>query len=204
MKNSILIFILGFFTTFAFGQKILTYDEYLANKDRGEVMAANVEGKDTMLLVYVAPITIFPKRKFKSKRERRRYTRLVRKVKKVYPYSVIIQNVFAETELALDTITDKRQRRKMLKTKEKALKEEFEDVIRNMTFSEGRVLIKLVDRQTGKTSYQLVKQLKGNLSAVLWQSVARVFSTSPKYEYDKDGDDKWIEEIVARIENGTL
>jgi len=73
-----------------------------------------------------------------------------------------------------------------------------------MTFSEGRILIKLVDRQTGKTSYELVQQLRGNLSAVLWQSVARVFSTSLKYEYDKDGDDKWIEEIVARIENGTL
>ena len=81
---------------------------------------------------------------------------------------------------------------------------EREDDIRDMTYSQGRILIKLVDRETSHTSYQLVKHFKGNLSAFFWQGIAKIFQTNLKYEYDPDGTDKWIEEIVARIENGQL
>ena len=90
LQSIIIICLLIFSVQFSFAQKILSYDEYLADKERGKVVAADVDGADTSLLVYVRPITIFPKRKFKNKRERRRYSRLVRKVKKVcveFPYN---------------------------------------------------------------------------------------------------------------------
>ncbi|MCF6185115.1 MAG: DUF4294 domain-containing protein [Bacteroidales bacterium] len=97
-----------------------------------------------------------------------------------------------------------RERRNYINEKEKELKKEFEGDIRNMTYSQGRILIKLVDRQTGNTTYQIVKHFKGGVSAFFWQGIARIFQTNLKYEYDPDGTDKWIEEIVVRIENGQL
>ena len=173
-------------------------------RKKGQIVAIEIEGKDTAFHVQLRQVTIFPERKFKSKKEKKRYTRMIRYVKKVYPYSLIISNIYKETAIALDTIETKSEKRKYLKRKEKELKSEFEDVIRSMTYTQGRILIKLVDRQTGHTSYEVIKQLKGSVSAILWQSIARIFSTNLKYEFDAKGDDKWIEEIVAKIENGQL
>lgn len=73
-----------------------------------------------------------------------------------------------------------------------------------MTYTQGRILIKLVDRETSHTSYELVKHFKGGVAAFFWQGVAKMFHTNLKYQYDPDGTDKWIEEIVAKIENGQL
>jgi len=159
---------------------------------------------DTSLHMKIKPVIIYPKRTFKNKRQRRKYNRLVRNVKKVYPYSIIIKNIFIETEFVLDNMENNRERKKYLKAKEKELKRKFEGVIRNMTYSQGRVLIKLVDRETSHTSYELVKHFKGRITAFFWQGIAKIFQTNLKYEYDPDGTDKWIEEIVSRIENGQL
>jgi hypothetical protein len=128
----------------------------------------------------------------------------VRYVKKVYPYALTINNIFKETEFVLAQMDNEREKKLYIKTKEKELKKEFEGSIREMTYTQGRILIKLVDRETGHTSYELVQHFKGNISAIFWQSIARVFSTNLKYEYDAQGDDKWIEEIVTKIESGTL
>lgn len=174
-------------------------------KEGGAIVEQKIsEDGDTSFLYNMKPIIIFPERVFKNKRQRRKYNRLVRNVKKVYPYSIIIKNIFVETEFVLQNMKKNRKRKKYLKNKEKELKRKFEGVIRNMTYSQGRILIKLVDRETSHTSYELVKHFKGSVSAFFWQGVAKLFQTNLKYEYDPDGTDKWIEEIVARIENGQL
>jgi hypothetical protein len=162
------------------------------------------ENGDTLLFYKMRPVIIYPPRKFKNKRERRKYTRMVRYVKKVYPYSIIIKNIFVESEFVLRNMDNEREKKLYIKQKEKELKKEFEDDIRNMTYSQGRILIKLVDRETSHTTYELVKHFKGGVSAFFWQGVAKVFQTDLKYEYDPEGTDKWIEEIVALIENGQL
>ena len=159
---------------------------------------------DTVPHRYIHEIIIFPPRVFKNKRQYRRYTRLVRYVKKVYPYSQIIKNMLIEIEYALDSIPTEKGKKAYVKRKEKALKNEFEGQLRKLTFTQGRILIKLIDRETGETTYELVKKLKGSLSAFFWQSVAVIFSSSLKYEYDAKGDDRMIEEIVVQIENGLL
>ncbi len=184
----------------------VTVQEYLDNRDvlKGKILMATVEDGDTNLYIKVKPIMIFPPRKFASKKQQQKYNKLVRKVKKMYPYAMEVKKVFNETELVLMTIDDKRQKKKYLDKKEDELKENFEDDIRNMTFSEGRILIKLIDRETGHTSYELIQHFKGNISAMLWQSVAKIFSTDLKYDFDSEGEDAWIEEIVAKIENGLL
>jgi hypothetical protein len=122
----------------------------------------------------------------------------------MYPYAQEVKQVYNETELVLMTMDNRKDQKRYLDKKEKELQANFEDDIRNMTFSEGKVLIKLIDRETGQTSYELIKHFKGNISAVLWQSVARVFSTDLKYDFDAKGEDAWIEEIVSKIENGLL
>jgi hypothetical protein len=73
-----------------------------------------------------------------------------------------------------------------------------------MTVSEGVILVKLIDRQTGETGYELLRQLKGKFSAFMWQSIARVFGQNLKDDYDGSGEDVWIENIVALIEDGTI
>lgn len=200
------IFLLFAVSLSAQNHQTVTAREYIENREflRGKVLMAQVEDGDTNLFIKIRPIKIFPPRKFKNKREKRKYNRLARKVKKVYPYAQKVKKIFNETELVLMTMDNKREKKKYLKKKEKELKKEFEDDIRNMTFSEGRILIKLIDRETGRTSYELIRHFKGNVSAMFWQSIARIFSTDLKYNYNAKGEDEWIEEIVAKIENGLM
>lgn len=159
---------------------------------------------DTVPHICLRTVTILPPLQFKNQREAKQYTRLVRYVKKVYPYSQIIKKKLIEIDNELAKLDNDRQRKKYIKKAEKELREEFEGELRELTFSQGRILIKLVDRETGETSYELVKELKGSVSAFFWQSVAVLFQSSLKYEYDADGTDWMIEDIVIRIENGTL
>ncbi len=159
---------------------------------------------DTLPLIYLREITIFPPRVFKNKREAIHYTKLVRKIKKVLPYAKLAKLKIMLIESELKKIPTEQGRKEYIKIAEKKLREDFEDEIKNLTISEGRILIKLIDRETGKTSYELIKQLKGSFNAFLYQQIARLFGENLKEEYDPKGDDKYIEEIVVRIENGEL
>lgn len=149
-------------------------------------------------------IVIFPERKFKNKRQKRRYDKLTFNVKKVYPYAVIIGNYYREIEQDLCHIPNKRDQKKYVKSKEKELRGEFEETLVNLTITQGRLLIKLVDRQTDHTTFEVVDQFKGDMNAYFWQSVARLFGSNLKSEYDGNEEDKMIEEIIAKIENGQI
>ena len=203
----ILIITFSLISSFLFSQKKMNAIEMLdkLKKEGGGIVEIRIdETGDTTFHTSMRPVIIYPRRYFKSKRQRIRYNRLVRNVKKAYPYSLIIKDIFVESEFVLRNMENNKDRKRYIKEKERELKKEFEDDIRDMTYSQGRILIKLVDRETSHTSYQLVKHFKGNLSAFFWQGIAKIFQTNLKYEYDPDGTDKWIEEIVARIENGQL
>jgi len=203
----LIFFILLFFNLQLFAQKKMNAIEMLEKvKTEGGAIALQRidENGDTSLHVRIRPIIIYPKRTFRNKRQKKRYYRLVRNIKKVYPYSIIIKNIFVESEFVLHNMENNRERRKYINKKEKELKRKFEGTIRNMTYSQGRILIKLVDRETQHTTYELVKHFKGGIAAFFWQGIAKIFETDLKYEYDPDGTDKWIEEIVSRIENGQL
>lgn len=159
---------------------------------------------DTVVHIYLREIIIFPPHVFKNAREYRRYSRLVRYIKKVYPYSQLVKAKYEEIEEHLDSLPTNRAKKVYIKQKEKELREEFEGELRKLTFTQGRILIKLVDRETGETTYELVEELKGRMSAFFWQSIARLFGSNLKAEYDPKGADRMIEEIVVRIENGQL
>jgi hypothetical protein len=172
-------------------------------KDGFIVRGLVVDG-DTVPHVIFKEIIVLPPFVFKSRRQAVRYNRLVRYVKKVYPYSQIVKKTIYEAEAHLSTIDNNRDRRKYIKEKEKEMKDQFEGDVRNMTVTQGIILIKLIDRETGDTTYELIKELKGSINAFFWQSIARLFGSNLKLEYDAAGDDRMIEDIVVRIENGLL
>ena len=140
----------------------------------------------------------------KARREAMRYDRMVRNVLKVYPYARVSAELLQEYEQDLSTIHNGRDQDLYVKLAEAELRAEFEGELKDLTVSQGRVLIKLVDRETGHTSYELVKELRGNFQAFIWQGLARLFGNDLKDEYDPFGDEAMIEAIVQRIERGEL
>ncbi len=162
-----------------------------------------IEG-DTMPHVLIEEIKIVPAWRFKNKRQQRRYSRLMINIKKTLPYARLAKKRLNDISLALDTIYGEETRKVFVKQSERALFNEFEKPLKKLTFSQGRMLIKLIDRETGETSYKLIKDLKGGFSAFMWQSVARIFGSNLKSEYDGAGDDAMIEHIILMIDNGML
>ncbi|MCQ2203617.1 MAG: DUF4294 domain-containing protein [Bacteroidales bacterium] len=157
---------------------------------------------DTIPHIRLGEINCWGNLRFKSKRARERYTRLVHNVRKTLPYARIAAQRITEIEDSLSKLPTKKLKEQYIKESEKKLFAEFEKPLKHLTISQGRILIKLIDRETGNTSYQLIKSLKGSFSAFLWQGVARLFGSSLKSEYDAEGDDKAIEYIVNAIDNG--
>ncbi len=173
-------------------------------KKGGYIVPGKIIDGDTIMHVYIKEVIVLPPYKFKSRRHKRRYTRLVRYVKKVYPYSKIIQKKIFEINKHIIDFETKREKKRYVKSKERELKKEFEGQLRKLTYTQGRILIKLVDRETGTTTYEVVKGFKGSLTAFFWQSIALMFGSNLKAEYDPNGDDAMIEDIIIRIENGEL
>lgn len=163
----------------------------------------NVNG---MMVPYVVmdDIYVFPPRKFKNNRQRRIYGRLVNNVKLVYPYAKEAKNRMDEMEAHLATLQTEKERQTYIDQVEKKLFDDFEDDVRGLTITQGRILIKLIDRETGNTSYNILKNYKGSFTAFFWQSIARVFGTNLKEEYDRYGEDQMIEEIVLMIQYGYI
>lgn len=168
------------------------------------VMMGIIEDGDTLIHKNIPEIIIFPEREFKNARHERRYNRYVSKVKKVYPYARMAGEMLQEYEPKYVALDDDRERRKMMKDLEQQLLDEYKDDLKKMTISEGRILLKLIDRETQKTSYTLIKDFRGGVPAVFWQGIARLFGSDLKAEYDPEGEDKALEQIVTLIEVGYL
>jgi hypothetical protein len=109
-----------------------------------------------------------------------------------------------EMEREFLKLETEKERKKYIKTVEKQLMDEFGNELKKLTSTQGRILLKLIDRETGNTSYVLLKELRGTVSAVFWQAIARLFGSDLKSRYDPSGDDYLIERVVRMIETGQL
>ena len=137
-------------------------------------------------------------------RKLREYTLLELKVKKVYPIAKVAAIKLAEYNRVYSSFKSEKERRQYVKRIEKELFKEYEEELRTMKVSEGRILIKLLDRQTGSSSYEIIKEFKGGLSAFFWQSVAKLFGHDLKAQYDPAKEDIWIECIIQQIDLGLI
>ena len=135
--------------------------------------------------------------------ERERRNRLRNDVYQVYPYALAAAAMFKEINDNLDKIPERRERKRYLKTMDKQLDHLFKDPLKQLSIDQGHVLIKLVNRQTGRNCYSIIKELKGGLSAVVWQSVGVFFNNNLNRDYDPTGDDKEVEDIVHDMEAST-
>jgi hypothetical protein len=130
--------------------------------------------------------------------------RLVYNVKKAYPYAKLAGIKLSEYEEMLLAAKNDNEQKELMKKAEEELKIEFEDDLKKLTFKQGAILIKLIDRETGNSSYALIQELRGKFVAFFWQTFARLFGYNLKEEYDPEGRDKEIEEIVVMIESGQI
>ncbi|MCC6839451.1 MAG: DUF4294 domain-containing protein [Flavobacteriales bacterium] len=170
----------------------------------GAPSRAVVEGGDTLLVYALPEVEVVARMSAKVRRQAKRTDRLTRYVQKVYPYAQITARLLGEYEHDLANIASERDKELYLKLAEAELRAEFEGDLKEMTVTQGHILVKLIDRETGHTGYELVQQLRGSFQAWMWQGIAKLFGQDLKGEYDPTGDDQLVESVVRRIENGEL
>ncbi len=191
MKKVFLIIMMVFSLTYGYSQKII-------------VLGAEVVNGDTIPQINLDEVEIFTLRIPRTYRGRRRLTRLVKNVKKVYPYAKLAGKKLREYDKLLQQAKNDRERKKLMKRAEKEINEEYGGQLKDLTFTQGKILLKLIDRETGETSYNLVQQLRGSFSAFFYQAFARIWGYNLKVRYDPQGRDKTIETIVKMIELGQI
>lgn len=145
-----------------------------------------------------APLT------FKNNRERAEYNRLVYNVKKVLPWAKLAKLTIIETVEVLDQLPDKRSRDAHIKEVERGLKAQYGPALKKLTRSQGRLLIKLVNRECNQTGYAIAKAFIGPFKANLYQGIAVLFGNSLNKKYDPDGDDRYTERVVRMVEAGLI
>lgn len=166
--------------------------------------SAVVIGNDTLPINHIQTLYVFPPLKFKNKKAEVEYTRLMRDVKKMYPYSQLAKITLRDIKIAVETMPEGANRNKYIKQMENDLVKAYSAELKACTMRQGRILLKLVDREVNQTSYEIIKDLRGSFSAVMWQGVARIFGETLKTEYDAVGEDAYIEYIVCMIEMGVI
>jgi hypothetical protein len=195
LKRLLIIFVFFFILSSINGQE---------KDDSIRVLKSVVIDGDTLLVSNIPEVNIYPSLQFKNRWEYWRYRRLIRNVKAAYPYAKTAGDILQDVDSKLAAMDTDRQRKKYVNSVEENIRNEFEDEVKHLTISQGRILIKLIDRETGNTTYDVLKDIKGNFSAVFWQAIARVFGSTLKSEYDPDGEDYLIEHIILMIESGQI
>jgi hypothetical protein len=159
---------------------------------------------DTVPIIYLDNIYVWGKMSFHNSAEARKWNRLVYNVKKTWPYARLAGIKFDEYNQKITAVDSDRLRKAMMKQAEDELQAQFGEELKALTFTQGKILLKLVDRQTNNSSYDIVKDFRGRFQAFFWQSFARIFGYNLKVKYDPLHEDADIERIVLMIESGTI
>lgn len=154
--------------------------------------------------VQLPNVYIFKPIKFKNEKQKKEYDKLIRDVKKTLPIAKEVRRAIIETYEYLETLPTEKEKDKHIKAMEKGLKEQYTPRLKKLTFSQGKLLIKLIDREANQSSYQLVKAFLGPFKAGFYQTFAGLFGASLRKEYDPEGADAHIERIVLQVESGQL
>lgn len=163
-----------------------------------------VENGDTIPHVYLPTVYVFPELKFKNEKERQQYNKLVRDVKRTLPYARIVYETLIETYEYIETLPDEKAKKAHLKRMEKELYAQYKPELKKLTLSQGKLLIKLVDRECHQSSYNLAKAYLGSFRAGFWNLFAGMFGASLKTEYDPNGKDALTERVVLLVQCGAI
>lgn len=159
---------------------------------------------DSIPHVILPTLSKYPPLKFANERERQRYNRLVANVKKVLPIAKLAKHTIIETYDYLETLPTKEERDAHIRQVELGLRRQYTPLMKKLSYSQGKLLVKLVDRECNQTSYEIVKAFIGPLRAGFYQVFAGLFGNSLTKRYDPDGDDRYTERVVRMVESGQL
>ena len=185
MKFTLIIIFISIFSFTIYAQDKLLIAEFII-----------VDG-DTMYISKVPEIEVLA---FKDNNEKRKYFILKRRVVKVYPYALAAKEKLMSIQKVLDSIPKKRQKKRHTKEIAKWVKQEYTDSLKNLTMSEGKILVKLIYRETRTTSYEIVKSYRGRFNAFFWQTMAKFWDNNLKTKYDpvNNREDMFIEHILIQ------
>ena len=159
----------------------------------------SVEHGDSIATVHILPVYVFDR-----PADLRRYRRLVDAVKKVYPIAKIARAKMADMEKELCGLPTKKEQKAYIKGVYNKIKEEYTPVLKRMTRTQGKGLLKLIDRETEYTAYEVLKEFRGGFVAGFWQGISKIFGQDLKSHYDKEGEDRMIEQIIIYYEAGLI
>lgn len=199
-KIFVALLVVGFLPILAIGQRLVkphygggdpeVVDEYETSKlGTGEVVP----------WFPIDEVVVTAYRPWKNEEERQRYLRLKRNVLRVLPYAIYAQKRYAQLEVDLGFAESKKEEKKLIKEAEQEIKHKITSEVKNLSVSQGKILVKLIERQTGSTGYEMLKEMKGGVSAFLYQGVAKVFGHNLKSKYDPQEDFE-IENIIREYE----
>ncbi len=169
-----------------------------------EAMPIQIVNGDTIYLAFIREVYVYPKLVFKNKQQERFYWKTVRDVKKTLPYAKMITKDMAYADEELAKLTTDKERRQWWRKFERQLFKKYEKDFRGMYASQGRMLMKLMDRESNKTSYELIKQYRGKAAADFWQFIAKLFKNDLKEGYDGADKDRIVERVITLVEAGQL
>ncbi len=161
---------------------------------------------DNVVMTYIRDVYVFPPMVFKNKKEEEFYWRTVRDVRKTLPYAKLAYRTLCETYEYIQTIPDKKQREAHLKRLEHDIFEKYKPVIKKMTKGQGKMMLKLINRETNQSSYNIVKAFLGSFRAGFWQTFGRFFGMNMKVDFrpQSNHEDAIIERVAILIEQGAL
>ena len=214
MKKAILAILLVMATTAGFSQIVIKGQkkqpvvptEAVITNNKPNVVYGQINGNDTLLIVYLPEVDIDLMNRYYQITETRQGRRLVNNVRKVYPYAKIAGDKMQQYDTILANVTSSSERRRLMRQAEDELSDRYTEELKHLTFSQGLILIRLIDRETGNTSYQVVQELRGKVRAFFYQGFARLWGYNLKSEYDphNNPEDDQIETIVTLLERGQI
>ncbi|WP_289761351.1 DUF4294 domain-containing protein [Duncaniella muris] len=172
---------------------------------RGYYFFDGEDGEQTLMLV-LADVTVFPPLKFKNKKEEEFYWKTVRDVKKTLPYAKLICETLIETYEYIETFPTQKEREEHLKRMEGEVFKQYKPALKKFTKSQAQMLVKLINRETNQSSYNILKAFLGSFRAGFWQTFGRLFGVNLKTDYnpDKDRKDAIVERVATMVELGQL
>ena len=173
---------------------------------QGYNFVVDKETGDTMTIFFLRPFTVYPPIKFRNKKEEKFYWRTVRNVKVTLPYAKMIRETLIETYEYIETFDTQKEREQYLKRMEKELFKQYKPILKRLSKNQARLLVKLIQRETDQSSYEIVKAFLGNFRAVFWQGFGRLFGVNlrGKFQPEKKREDAIIERVATLVEQGSL
>ena len=164
------------------------------------------ETQDTLMMMVFNPIRVYPRERFRNKKDEEFYWKTVRDIKKTLPYAKLISATLLETYEYMGTYRNEKEKRAYMVQFEKQIFKQYKPVMKKMTKNQGKMLIKLIYRETNQDSYHIIKAFLGSFRAGFWQTFGKFFGVSLKQGYhpNKNKDDAMIERICTRVEQGTI